>query len=1092
MMRSGSTLRTLCRLVLLQLGAEVFLLREIAAQTLRMDMLALVDFRAYGDDNNDLDSWSNHSWPARHPCMEGEWDSLTEGFEGIKCTALNGRVNYVQLYQMPGLHGDVAEFSRLTELVHLKLSGSTSIHGDIGSLAVLAPTLAELKATSTSIAGGIEALAACTRLQSLTLTQTYIHGRVEDIRNLPWVSSVWPSFTSCQQTFPDGCQLAGRSLPADPASFAGRTLAVCCGTYKCKDNADEDGSLPQPDYPCPDEYHLKPDAAGLDGYDVETCCDLDRCAGNLDPDRDDHECLSGFLVDRAHQVFGADDETCCAPFCQHNVLADGPFAGETSPPDFVCDELHPLRPHAIDIRGYDRENCCVCKAGTFESADYEAGYRGPRPCDPCPPGTSSEPGSQGCNQCDSGEEAPYAGALCQVCKDGYMTDKTNNTVSTTSCTECPQAKRCVQGKCVVGSGGLGCASCDTACFHAGCKAERYFQMGQSCLPCPSGIGKFMMVMLGIATLLFLRGLWKITMVKTKTKEDIEREEELDDTRENAENLDNAVRAGSRITDTAIFMSISLPHIQFGSFAFQLPFGWPDFVRKFASYIAGMISLDFGLLTSPECANLVDSPASIYMTKFMLTHTCYIVLNLLLMVPKLTGHHRALHSTNAMIAIWTISLGPLVKSCVKAVDCTQMQMPVIDENGLNTTYTLVYRLDAMPDIECWSYDSFVFVIVASLAIIFLLFYAVMMPLILFVSLRKEKMKVSGDGDHKGFEGDFLESHGWLVLRYKPSRWYFEFFLVIYKIVVISASEMMKSLPIPLITTLAIVTGALFIVVFVDTPYRDSENRDGMSRADQLQILTLFSQLMNYGIGAYCLKLRTDRIAKCEEDNIADWDQGQACEVENPNGPPFIQVPDENDSYLTDKEEIVVAILCLMFLLGPLLPTFIRVYKKHHEADNAKREAAGDDAKSHGKRVKDGMKEHVLLASEVNEVRKHVTKKRQRANSKNIMSNPMLNPLSSDVDDDEPYEGSPRPSDDSSSSSSSKKMRKVKSIDNPMLSVDDDDADDDADQSQAQVLSDLEALVDMMDGDDAAEDRAVLQARIAKMKAAAAEDEDGAED
>ena len=48
--------------------------------------------------------------------------------------------------------------------------------------------------------------------------------------------------------------------------------------------------------------------------------------------------------------------------------------------------------------------------------------------------------------------------------------------------------------------------------------------------------------------------------------------------------------------------------------------------------------------------------TLYMGKFLLTHGAFGAVVLLLLVPKLTGHHRALHSTNAVIALWTIALG----------------------------------------------------------------------------------------------------------------------------------------------------------------------------------------------------------------------------------------------------------------------------------------------------------------------------------------------------------------------------------------------------------------------------------------------------
>ena len=108
--------------------------------------------------------------------------------------------------------------------------------------------------------------------------------------------------------------------------------------------------------------------------------------------------------------------------------------------------------------------------------------------------------------------------------------------------------------------------------------------------------------------------------------------------------------------------------------------------------------------------------TLYMAKFMLTHGAFGAVILLLLVPKLAGHHRALHSTNAVIALWTIALGerfvvrplethcsldqhslrtgPLIKSCIRTVDCTeqtQFDPPI-------------WTLDSMPDVECWPVRS----------------------------------------------------------------------------------------------------------------------------------------------------------------------------------------------------------------------------------------------------------------------------------------------------------------------------------------------------------------------------------------------------
>ena len=62
-----------------------------------------------------------------------------------------------------------------------------------------------------------------------------------------------------------------------------------------------------------------------------------------------------------------------------------------------------------------------------------------------------------------------------------------------------------------------------------------------------------------------------------------------------------------------------------------------------------------MVASPECA-VTASADWLYMGKLLLTHAGFGAVVVLLLGPKLTGHHRALHSTNAVIALWTIALG----------------------------------------------------------------------------------------------------------------------------------------------------------------------------------------------------------------------------------------------------------------------------------------------------------------------------------------------------------------------------------------------------------------------------------------------------
>ena len=112
-----------------------------------------------------------------------------------------------------------------------------------------------------------------------------------------------------------------------------------------------------------------------------------------------------------------------------------------------------------------------------------------------------------------------------------------------------------------------------------------------------------------------------------------------------------------------------------------------------------------LMTSPECANAFENAHQVFLGKFLITHGCYIVLNVVLLIPKLTGHHRALHSTNAVIAVWCLCLGPLVKSCIRTIDCTyhpELTPPVYTLDGTWTgTMHVVYPTWLVWGARFWS-------------------------------------------------------------------------------------------------------------------------------------------------------------------------------------------------------------------------------------------------------------------------------------------------------------------------------------------------------------------------------------------------------
>jgi hypothetical protein len=287
---------------------------------------------------------------------------------------------------------------------------------------------------------------------------------------------------------------------------------------------------------------------------------------------------------------------------------------------------------------------------------------------------------------------------------------------------------------------------------------------------------------------------------------------------------------------------------------------------------------------------------LFFFKFCLTHVCFFALNLVLTLPKITGHHRALHSTNAMIAVYTQAVGSLVRKCIQTVDCSFQE----DLGG-------VYTLNMMPEIECWhtewstmDYNHQLFYAMALIGCGGFAFYALFIPYHLFKRLHQ------ANREGKLFQDeDFLESHGWLVLKYKPKRWWFEFVLLFYKVFVICVTELFEAerLAESLLLALQGATGAFLFLVVIDAPYRDSQGHSGWTKADKLQMLSLITQLANYRVATWCLHRR-------------------------------------NANKLSDSDELLVALASLLCTVAPLVPALIGARADHKQTHA--HTAGGDDS------------------------------------------------------------------------------------------------------------------------------------------------------
>jgi hypothetical protein len=380
-------------------------------------------------------------------------------------------------------------------------------------------------------------------------------------------------------------------------------------------------------------------------------------------------------------------------------------------------------------------------------------------CRICPAGryqTGKHYGDPECKFCQPGWYAPEGGSsICTQCPEGKASD------GGTFCAVCPQPGRCNAGVCQRGTAGRGCASCKLA-------PVRYYEAGNKCLECFDSIW-LVSSALGLACLGILALLWQVS----KASAMLAPESHNVSTAKAAFGVANGVQSISRVANTAVFASIALPHLQFSMFAWLGPFRLPTLLQSLGNFLTSVFSFDFGQLSSPECQLSTNDPAQLFVSKFVLTHAVFWACCVVLTVPMIISRRTRLHAVNALTALFTIAMAMLVRSCVKALDCTEQ----VDLGGVKT-------LDAMPEIECWTDDD-QFWTMAYIGMSLLVLYVALVPALLFYSLWRYRT-----GEHMD-TADFLAAHGWLVLKYRPAHWWFEFPLMAFKVTWICTSELLGS-------------------------------------------------------------------------------------------------------------------------------------------------------------------------------------------------------------------------------------------------------------------------------------------------------------
>ena len=160
---------------------------------------------------------------------------------------------------------------------------------------------------------------------------------------------------------------------------------------------------------------------------------------------------------------------------------------------------------------------------------------------------------------------------------------------------------------------------------------------------------------------------------------------------------------------------------------------------------------------------------------------------------------------------------------------------------STAMTTTSVLDINPEVECTS-DDYTFLTMATIAVIGFLAYAFIIPAVLFCRMRSG-VKRGGLEDP-----EFLASAAWVVLKYRPARWYFEFPLLAYKIFMIITAVLLSSAENAryLLAAHFAATCGLLALVLVMTPFATPDS-------NKLQVVASAALLATYAAGGTCLAL-----------------------------------------------------------------------------------------------------------------------------------------------------------------------------------------------------------------------------------------------
>jgi hypothetical protein len=310
----------------------------------------------------------------------------------------------------------------------------------------------------------------------------------------------------------------------------------------------------------------------------------------------------------------------------------------------------------------------------------------------------------------------------------------------------------------------------------------------------------------VVTLVVLKLIWLATACQDHLYNSYS---EFDDYQTSLTFQTDIIRAFQRLARTTVFASIVWPHIAFTTLSWQLPIDQlPAFLKRSTRWLVSLMSFDMHLVSPPECLTDGDSETQFFY-RFVLTQSGFIFLLLLLNVPRIASDAteiERLHSTNAMIAFYTLGVVTVVQSCVNAIVCT------VPEGG-NVAVVV-----AAPDVAC---DGALYTKVAFAAQALAVIYVLLVP-------AKLAWELYWTSSSRRQDPRFRASHGWLMIKYRPDCYWFELVMIVYKLTWIISSIALSDRQWLLIAFHSSITLLLLLTVWVLSPFRDYSKQQWLTK------------------------------------------------------------------------------------------------------------------------------------------------------------------------------------------------------------------------------------------------------------------------